>query len=219
MSTDWHCNPFRCAYDPFTFLYQPKLTRGSVIKWKPVFWYFTTIHIKVAHYQINPRCTECILRKRDVFPWASYQIRKIAGCACAGNAGKVLSRHRLQRKPIVSDPGMHHGTCDAHVPWCMLESLNRGGGENAPGIPGACAAHSFTYLSRGPSAVITQYWDGRGSWNHSLMKTMTNSCCISNVTTVDGVTIQFQWNYDGRFIYDGKTRYWKGPISLKVFPP
>ena len=23
-------------------------------------------------------------------PWASYQIRKIAGCACAGNTGKVF---------------------------------------------------------------------------------------------------------------------------------
>ena len=25
-----------------------------------------------------------------LFPWASYQIRKIAGCACAGNAGNVF---------------------------------------------------------------------------------------------------------------------------------
>ena len=24
-------------------------------------------------------------------------------------------RHRLQRKPLVSDPGMHHGTCVTHV--------------------------------------------------------------------------------------------------------
>ena len=29
-------------------------------------------------------------------------------------------RHRLQRKPLVSDPGMHHGTCVTHAPWCML---------------------------------------------------------------------------------------------------
>ena len=33
--------------------------------------------------------------------WASYQIRKIAGWACAGNAGNVFPRHRLQRKPLV----------------------------------------------------------------------------------------------------------------------
>ena len=58
--------------------------------------------------------------------------------------------HRLQRKPLVSDPGMHHGTCVTHVPWCMSGSLVRGGGENVPGIPGACATHNFTYLVRGP---------------------------------------------------------------------
>ena len=73
------------------------------------------------------------------FPWASYQIRKIAGCACAGNAGNVFPRRRFQRKPLVSDPDMHHGTCVTHVPWCMSGSLTCGDGENVPGIPGACA--------------------------------------------------------------------------------
>ena len=72
-------------------------------------------------------------------PWASYQIRKIAGCAWAGNAGNVFPRRRFQRKPLVSDPGMHHGPCVTHVPWCMSGSLTGGDGENVPGIPGACA--------------------------------------------------------------------------------
>ena len=71
--------------------------------------------------------------------WASYQIRKIAGCACAGNAGNVFPRRRFQRKPLVSDPDMHHGTCVTHVPWCTSGSLTCGDGENVPGIPGACA--------------------------------------------------------------------------------
>ena len=35
-------------------------------------------------------------------------------------------RHRVQRKLLVSDPGMHHGTCVTHVPWCMSGSLNCG---------------------------------------------------------------------------------------------
>ena len=35
-------------------------------------------------------------------------------------------RHRIQRKPLVSDPGMHHGACVTHVPWCMSGSLTRG---------------------------------------------------------------------------------------------
>ena len=75
----------------------------------------------------------------DVMTWASYQIRKIAGCACAGNAGNVFPRRRFQMKPLVSDPGMLHGTCVTHVPWCMSGSLTCGDGENVPGIPGACA--------------------------------------------------------------------------------
>ena len=58
--------------------------------------------------------------------------------------------HRLQRKHLVSDPGMHHGTCVTHVSWCMSGSLTRGGGENAQGIPGACATRILTYLARGP---------------------------------------------------------------------
>ena len=61
-----------------------------------------------------------------------------------------FSRHRLKRKPLVSDPGMHHGTCVTHVPWCMSGSLTSCGGENVPGITGACATRNFTYLTRGP---------------------------------------------------------------------
>ena len=38
--------------------------------------------------------------------------------------------HRLKRKPPVSDPGMHHGTCITHVRWCMSGSLTPSGGEN-----------------------------------------------------------------------------------------
>ena len=64
-------------------------------------------------------------------------------------------RHRLQWKPLVSDPGMHHGTCVTHVPWSMTGSLTRGGGESVPGIPGACATRNFAYLVRGPCGSIT----------------------------------------------------------------
>ena len=52
-------------------------------------------------------------------------------------------RHRLLRKPLVSDPGMHHGTCVTHVPWCMSGSLTCGGGANVPSITGACATRNF----------------------------------------------------------------------------
>ena len=52
--------------------------------------------------------------------WASYQIHRIAGCACARNAMNVF---RAQR---VSDPDMHHGTCVILVLWCMSGSLTGG---------------------------------------------------------------------------------------------
>ena len=45
---------------------------------------------------------------------------------------------------------MHHGTCVTHVPWCMSGSLTGGGGENVPGIPGACTTRNFAYLVRSP---------------------------------------------------------------------
>ena len=92
--------------------------------------------------------------------WASYQIRKIADCSCTGNAGNVSLHRRFQRKPLVSDAGMHHGTCVTHVPWCMSGSLTSG--ENVPGIPGACApavlriwqeAHCWGYYSRTISSL------------------------------------------------------------------
>ena len=52
--------------------------------------------------------------------WPSCQIRKIAGCACAGNAGNVFSPR------LGSCPDMHHGTGVTHIPWCMSELLTSG---------------------------------------------------------------------------------------------
>ena len=49
--------------------------------------------------------------------WASYQIRKIAGCACTWNAGNIFP------PPQIRGPDMDHGTCVTHVPWCMPGSL------------------------------------------------------------------------------------------------
>ena len=81
--------------------------------------------------------------------WASCQIRIIAGCACAGNAGNVSP------SPQVSDPEMHHSTSTTHVPWYMTESPAsgflwsqwRGKGSR---LSCACAARKFTYQVRGP---------------------------------------------------------------------
>ena len=47
-------------------------------------------------------------------------------------------RHKLQRIPLVSYPGMHHGMWMTHVPWCMSGSLTHGGAENIPGMHSRC---------------------------------------------------------------------------------
>ena len=92
-------------------------------------------------------CTEALATD----PWASYQIRKIACCACTGNAGNVSSHSRLQRKPLVSDTGMHHGTCrDA------CRDRLPAGEKNVPVIPGACAP------------TILRIWQEAHSHQHSL---------------------------------------------------
>ena len=57
-------------------------------------------------------------------PWASYQIRKIAGCACTGNAGNVFPATDYKGNRYFAIP------CVTHVPWCMSGLPTRGGGEN-----------------------------------------------------------------------------------------
>ena len=101
-------------------------------------------------------------------------------------------RHRLQRKPLVSNPGMHPSTCVTHVPCCMSEWLTRGGGESFPGIPGACATLNFTYLSRGP-------WCGH-DWGTSLGR---NRHCVHwnarpRSTDVNKKTFGNVQKYNGR---------------------
>ena len=63
-------------------------------------------------------------------------------------------RNRRQRKPLFNDPGMHHGTCVTHVPWYIPGLLTPGGGENVPGIAGACVIRNFTYLVRDPCGCV-----------------------------------------------------------------
>ena len=127
------------------FIPSRKIARSTSEMLNETYSHGLTILILTSFYEI----IVCI-KIQLATTWASYKIRKIAGCACAGNYGSVFPATDFQRKPLVSDPDMHHGTCVTHVPWCMSGSLTRSGGENVPGIPGACATRTFTYLVRGP---------------------------------------------------------------------
>ena len=83
------------------------------------------------------------------------------------NARNVFSRRRFKRKVLVSDPGMHHGTCVTHVPWCLSGSLTCGDGGNVPAIPGAWAsailriwqeAHGVSWLTSVVFVRIKHNW-------------------------------------------------------------
>ena len=93
---------------------------------------------------------------------------------------------RFQRKPLVSDPDLHHGTCVTHVPWRMSGSLTRGGGENVPGIPGACTTRNFTYLTRGPWGLVWYKQASRTGTRYYIPRYLRNvikyTCPSSNTT-------------------------------------
>ena len=83
-----------------------------------------------------------------------------------------FSRHRLQRKPPVSDPSMHHGTCIMHIPRCMSGSLTRGGGENVSGIPGA-----FYVSGKRPIVAIAYHRIFHGA-DHMIFKRVALNACM-----------------------------------------
>ena len=97
------------------------------------------------HHRSHVRTIVYVVR----YPWASCQIHKIAGCACTGIAG-TFSPPPTSKETVSYRSRQASRMCVTQVPWCMSESLSCSGGENAPGIPGACATGNFAYLSRCP---------------------------------------------------------------------
>ena len=65
----------------------------------------------------------------------------------------TFSPPQTSREPASYQSRHASRTCVTHVPRCMSGSLTRGGGENVPGISGACATRHFTYLVRDPLAA------------------------------------------------------------------
>ena len=76
---------------------------------------------------------------------------------------------------------MHQGTCVTHVPWRMSGLLTRGGRENFPGIPGACATRNYTYLAR------AHWWHGSSS-GRALTVTLACYASWSDSATQCGVS-------------------------------
>ena len=87
---------------------------------------------------------------RDNISWASFQIRKIVGCACAGKSGTFFACHRGLAIPICITACDSRTCRDACRDRWIAISFKVGGRENVPDIPGACATRELTYLVRGP---------------------------------------------------------------------
>ena len=87
--------------------------------------------------------------------WAFNQIRKIVGCAYAGNVFPTTN-FKGNRSLVTA---IHHGTCVTHGSWCMSGSLPRGGGESVPGIPGACNPQFYVFGKSPtvPADAISRY--------------------------------------------------------------
>ena len=66
-------------------------------------------------------------------------------------------------KPLVSDPGMHHGTCVSHVPWCMSGLLAPDGGKTFPAFP-AHAHLQFSISCKRPIAKLVKIVYGQKIW-------------------------------------------------------
>ena len=59
----------------------------------------------MPNYQSNgPVMQKALPCHEAIMVWTSYQKRKIARCACAGNAGKRFPRHWLQKNPLLTIP-------------------------------------------------------------------------------------------------------------------
>ena len=94
----------------------------------------------------------------------SWMVTNDPGVTLPPHRGRISVTQRYPGAAVVGTPapgyrwpsytGMYHGTCVAHMPWCMSGSLTRGGGENVSGIPGACATRNFSYLVRGPLGLV-----------------------------------------------------------------
>ena len=115
-------------------------------------------------------------------------------------------RHRLERKPLVSDADMHHGTCVTHVSWCMSGSLPRGGGENIPVIPGACATRKFYVSGKRPMGNRPdgiRYIDGvpkRSLWWRRSLSYRGHTVFVPRIWVIV-VDIQLSLKQQNRFRY------------------
>ena len=90
--------------------------RVAVRKWRTPSGYIVIRHL-------GPRADLVYINGMGLLPYTWN-----CGLRMRWECRERFPHHRLQRKPPVSDPSIHHGTCVTNVPWCMSGSLTRCGG-------------------------------------------------------------------------------------------
>ena len=125
---------------------------------------------------------------------------------------KRFPRHRLQRKTLVSDPGMHHGTCVTHVLWCMPGSLTHSNRASVPGISGACASRNFAYRVSGPCLWINcEGYECDSLLLHHSQINSNQVCCFTNKMINTTKIRQIQWRFKHKiYSMSKKIQYCKG---------
>ena len=127
--------------------------------------------------------------------WASYQIRKLRVAHALGMPGK------FSPPPTSKETARYRCRCASrhcvtHVPRCWYR-WPAVGGENVPGIPGACINHNFTYIIRGPWCIplkpaalvfnVSVFW-----WLCLNMQGMIYLPKISNVSNREDIHCSIQ---------------------------
>ena len=116
-------------------------------------------------------------------------------------------RHRWLAIPTCITPRASRTCRDACRDHQLAVSFEVGGGENVPGIPGACANHDCTYLARGP-------WQN----NNSPIKgwdVITHPCPTSTSTAIQ---LSCRWSYamDGELHHTEKEAWQQAPPPLQL---
>ena len=90
-----------------------------------------------------------------VTTWASYQIRTIVGCARAGNAGNVFPATDFRGNRQLAIPACITARASRTCRDACWDRSPAGGGENVPGILGACTTRCFVSGKKSHGWVIT----------------------------------------------------------------
>ena len=127
-------------------------------------------------------CT--VINKRSHGPLARYVKLRVAHAP--GMPGT------FSPPPWINDPGMHHGTCVTHVPWCMPGSLVSGFLWSR--LRGKRSRHSrrmrnphFTYLARGPCWTFWPMMNLQERVGKSLAISGYEACMTCNLWFICGL--------------------------------